>query len=439
MTSSPQHALNVHYDGTNWQAIDNNHNMLTLSIADGDMLPSLPDHAMVSSLLLPIEYLLSRSFSLPFSNPKFIDQDILAQQLEEHTSENSQAWWLAWQAGKTDDGVAGIMLGLPEDLRQQMDAQQAWQHTKSIGTDISLRLNAQREKQFKAYPELGQITEPIAVFDADSSGLFFALWQPASHHGDGFWQAMRRINWHASPPSSSSNCSENIQHTLRSMGWNDSYSAIGLLPTTLHSALDLPIWHGDCLDIEALPSRHEANIAITTASSFNFRHGRWHAVSHLGELKPWYRSMALILSLMLIWSAGMVWQNHQLKQQIKQHQQHVITAFHTGLPHETVIIDALAQLRKAAGGNHASSGNTHQSSRQWLEYLQAINHVYQQNPWHMKALSFQHGKMNLTGQCDNLQTMNRIHHALQQAIGQQVKLQDTDLSDHHVTFTLVWS
>jgi len=128
MNHSHQQELAVHFDGHTWQAIDANKNMLTLSVAEGETLPNLPEHAVVSNLLLPTEALLLRTFTLPFAKTKFIDQDILAQEIEEHTSEKSEAWWLSWQAGVTQDGVAGIIFGLPESLRQQIDTNDGWQH-----------------------------------------------------------------------------------------------------------------------------------------------------------------------------------------------------------------------------------------------------------------------------------------------------------------------
>jgi len=46
--------------------------------------------------------------------------------------------------------------------------------------------------------------------------------------------------------------------------------------------------------------------------------------------------------------------------------------------------------------------------------------------------------MSMTGQSSNLQEMNRIQQALQQHSGQDIKIQDTDLSQDHVRFTMVW-
>jgi len=134
-----------------------------------------------------------------------------------------------------------------------------------------------------------------------------------------------------------------------------------------------------------------------------------------------------------------MWHNHQLHTQIAQQQQAITAAFHAGLPHEPVIIDALAQLRKAAGGGKTvANSNKPQLAAQWLRHIEEINQVYQQMPWTIKAISFQQGVMSMTGQSSNLQEMNRIQKALQQYSGQDIKIQDTDLSQDHVRFTMVW-
>ena len=438
MPSPSQHALIIHYDGHDWQAIDADHNMMTLAVTDDNILPALPDGAVVSQLLLPVEQLLHRTFKLPFSNPKFIDQDILSQELEEHTSETSQSWWLSWQAGRTDDGVAGVMVGLPESLRQHIDTHDAWRQSTNIGCDMWARLNAQLDKR----PEVRSSNGLIIVCDSDSSGIFFGLWHANNAPGKGgFWQAMRRLNWsaphHANTPSSS--LFEDIKRSLHSMGWRDKQAiGIGILTPQLHEALNFSDWQGDICAHDNLPSRRDANISAATTSHLNFRHGSWRSGSHIEQFKPWYRSLALATALFVVWFIGMIWQNHQLEQQVERQQQRIIAAFHTGLPHETVIIDALAQLRKAAGGSSDTQINK-QLAAQYLQYLEAIHRSYQQTDWTIKELSFQNSRMSISGQTSDLQRMNKIHLSLQQATGQDVTIQDTDLSNNQVRFKMVWA
>jgi len=460
---NPHDALTINYDGTHWQALDAENNMMTLLVAEDAFLPTLPEGAVVHNLVLPVEQLLHRTFSLPFANPKFIDQDILVQELEDHTSEASDSWWLSWQAGQSDDGVAGMMIGIPESLRQQIDeADEVWSQVQHVGSDIWLRLNQQlsihsfdqageepADHLFEASADEFDMPQSrhIAVFDADTTGVFFGVWQGADEsvsNGDGFWQGMRRLNWSETGEVNEQSASflEDIQRSLHSMGWqDDSAIATGRLSAPLFSALGLPVWHGQLYEADDLPSRRDATMAVAGGENLNFRHGRWRAGSNMQQFKPWYRSLALAAGLMLMWSVGMMWQNHQLEQQLLTHQQRIIDAFHAGLPQEKVMIDALAQLRKATGGNNTTgakqSGNNHAS--QWLQHLQNIARVHQQTAWEIKELSFQDGRMMMTGLAKDLATMNRIQQLLQQQSGQNVKLQDTDLSGNQVRFKMVWS
>ena len=427
--------------------------MLNLAVEDGQTLPILPDAAIVQTLLLPAEQLLSRTFHLPFSNPKFIDQDILAQELEEHTSESSESWWLAWQAAKYDDGVAGIMLGLPESLHQQIAEHPNWQHAHYITSDIWLRLNNLNDQHDQLsvndHPEINPSKADLAVFDTDSSGIFFGLWHASeANNAPGFWRAMRRLNWaEASTPPAS--LVEDIKRSLLSMGWQAEHAiAIGRLSPDLHAALQLLNWQGHLCDADALPSRADATIdaasasgmaALTTSSSLNFRHGRWRSGSHLSQLKAWYRSMAWAAILMLLWSANMAWQNHQLQTAIVTQQQAITQAFHSGLPNESVMIDALAQLRKASGGDTYAAGSSNRKlAAQWLHHIESINAVYRQTPWTINSISFQQGIMSMTGQTGDLQSMNRLLKALQQKSGLDIKIQDTDLSQNQVRFKMLW-
>jgi len=468
MTSASNHTLSIYHDGCHWLASDDRQNMMTLSVAENESLPTLPDNAIVHQLLLPAEQLLSRTFQLPFAQPKFIDQDILGQELEEHTAELNEAWWLSWQAGKQNDGVAGIMFGMPECMRQHIENDANWQQAQYIGSDMYLRLHAQLghclEHAAAHPPEHDQSSSAVAIFDSDRSGLFFGLWQPAAEHSSsGLWLAMRRLNWREADQFNSA-LVEDIKRSLLSMGWHEQGIATGSLPPQLHAALDFTNWQGRLCESDELPSRADATMAAagistgtlstnssttgTTSTSasismgaskpLNFRHGRWRSGSHLNQLTPWYRSMAGVAILTLLWSINMMWQNQQLQNQLSEQQQAITAAFHTGLPNEPVIIDALAQLRKAAGGNRLAGAANQPSAAQWLQHVEQINQVYQQMPWAIKALSFQQGIMSMSGQSTDLQSMNRILKALQQRSGLEIQIQDTDLRQNQVRFKMVW-
>ncbi|MFQ5519239.1 MAG: hypothetical protein ACE5E3_04475, partial [Mariprofundus sp.] len=402
---------------------------------DAVSLPVLPEGAAVGAVILPVEQLLCRRFALPLSNPRHVDQEILAQELEEHTAEDAENWWLVWQANSCVDGVSGIMFGLPESLRQQIEENSVWSQANSVSVDIWPRLQAQMERAVFAHAS----SDGIAVFDADQSGICFGLWFTPAHGGQGFWQGMRRLNWGegALSEQQAKTLAIDIKRSLQAMGWQDG-AAIGALPVELEEAMAFSGWQGDLLECADLPSRHETHFASSTVSPLNFRHGRWRAGSDLARIKPWYRSMALAAGLALAWMLGAAWQNHQLQGELDVAQQRVIDAFHQGLPDETVIIDALAQLKKAAGGSAGVSGNQAETVL-WLQTIMRVNAVYKATPWQIKEMSFHDGAMSMSGQTVDLATMNKIQQALEKQTGKAVKIEDTDLSGKQIKFRMVWS
>ncbi len=405
------------------------------SDAEQNILPLLPDDHQAETLWLPAELMLSRTFALPFAHPRFIDQEILAQDLEERSCEQAEQWWLAWQGARSDAGVAGLMFGLPDQLRQQIDADPDWRSARFIGVDLWGRLNGQLEAVREELTQLDS-GNTIALFDADEQGICMGCWRPGTE-SDGYWSGMRRLNFDGPLEQQISELSGDILQSLAAMGWvRESDPAFGRLPATLCAALSFEQWQGQRIDEDALVSRHEANLDLNSEGALNFRHGIWRTESRLIDLRPWRRTLLLAGALTLVWMGGMFWQNHHLKQQIQAEQQHMVSAFHEGLPKQKVMIDPLAQLRKAAGvqGERGSSG-----SGEWLRHLAAIAAVYRKTPWTIRKLSFQNGEMSMSGRVGDLQHLNRIRDALQKQSGSEVKLIDTDLSGKQVSFRMAWS
>jgi len=447
MKGTAGRAWRVSFDGHSWRAMDEKGNEITLMSEDALALPELPEASQVNTLLLPVERVLSRTFSLPLSNPRFIDQDILAQELEEYTAEQADDWWLSWQAGRCEEGdvdgggVSGVMFGLPETLRQQIDAHPAYHQLQQLGVDVWDHLNAQRDAYNAISGEEESSAANMAVFDVDSSGVFFGVWHAqADSDGGGYWRGMRRLNWSEGALLSETQCAalaQDIKRSLQAMGWDcEGSDAIGNVSAQLYAALNLSLWHGGIIEPTDLLSRHAANLGLSSDFGLNFRFGRWRSQHGFGQLKPWYRSFAIAAVLVLVWAAGMMWQNHQLDVQRGLAEQRVIQAFHKGLPHETVMIDALAQLRKAAGGS--SSGPERNSAVVWLQRMQSVQRVYQQTAWKIKTLSLENGHISMSGSIGDLQTMNKIRQALQQEMGVPVKVRDTDLSGQQVQFRMAW-
>jgi len=424
-------ALNISFDGCSWQAEDAAANSIPLTVDEGDMLPELPEGFVASSLILPAEMLLSRTFALPLSNPRYIDADILAQELDEQTGEESGIWWLSWRAACDDDQVRGMLFGLPESFRDEIDSSDQWQQVEFVGVDMQQRLTG----------HLAQSAEPgedlIALFDADSSGLVFGLCRRGDN-AQPIWLGMRRLNYNSADEKVVAQVAAEIRHTLVAMGWSadTELAATGLLASDLQDALELPQWRGESVDAAELPGRHAAALSANRSEALNFRHGRWRARSSSGGgLKPWYKTMALAAACVLVWIIGMVWQNSQLHTHNTHLQARINDAFHKGLPSETVIIDPLAQLRKAAG---SSGGITDSDTVKILAQIAAINRVYSSNPWDMRELSYSDGGMQIEGAASDLAAMNRIQQLLQKEVGSNVSLKDSDLSGTQVKFRMVW-
>jgi len=473
--------LRISFDGDSWQAMDTDGNYFTLETEDKLLLPELPDGSMVSNLLMPVESVFSRVFSLPLSSTRFIDQDILAQEMEEYTAEDVADWWLAWQAGYAEDGVAGVMFGLPETVREQIDTHPAWQSLQTIGVDILARLSAQFNAEEGAsldHRADGMVhgDRPIAVFDVDGSGVFFGVWNgKEANDSGGYWRGMRRLNWSEGMLAEVQwpVLAENIKRSLHAMGWQkegdggdeskkknefageftdeftgeftdkrtDEFTdAVGRLLPDLYAALNLTGWQGTLIAPEDLSTRHTENLALSPKAGLNFRHGRWNSRHGFSQLKPWYRSLAIAAALVVVWVAAMLWQNHHLETQLEAAQQHIIQSFHKGLPNEKVMIDALAQLRKAAGGaaGGVTGGERGNSALLWLQEVEGVQRVYQKTPWKIKVLSLDHGKTTMTGSVIDLQSMNKIREALQKEMGTVVKILDTDLSSAQIQFRMAW-
>ncbi|TLS67317.1 hypothetical protein FEF65_07775 [Mariprofundus erugo] len=430
--------LAVSFDGSGWYAADPLGNTMPLPVSDGCWLPDLPDGASCEQLLLPVEQLLVRVFSLPLTSPRLIDAGILGQELDDRAAIDIDAWWLGWlaasgvqQAESLSPRVAGIVFGLPISWKEEIDASPAWQQVRVVAADAALRLgrhlNPKSEHDSQSWE---------AVFDADQDGFFFGLWRGDACYG------MRRVNRSG---AYAGYLAEEVTRSLQAMAATEAMVChfSGLLDEPLLHALRLPSWHGRTESEGDLPTRHQANLASATISSdaslsaatrMNFRHGRWAASKGIAWIRPWYRALSLAGMLLLLWLAGLGYQIHSLNTNLAATQQQIVQAFHQGLPDEKVMIDALAQLRRAAG----SSGEVSPLTARWLQQVAAVHQVYKATSWQMGELEWQDGVMKMSGKAANLQLLNVIRQSLQKQTGRDVKLLDTDLSGQQVTFRMQW-
>jgi len=380
-----------------------------------DALPEMPDDNMhAEHVYLPMEAMLSRAVAFPFASPALVDADMLFQMLNDDVDAKVEEWWLAWHLEPCQDGVAGMVFGMPETWRTSMQESDAWGQVKTIVVDGYERL--------QAYAELGTAS---AVVSQDAEGLFFGFFDGEA------WRGMRRLNvstWQASADM------EMIK-SLEAMGFDaQQQPVIGIASDAIWQHLRDETWQTDGEVWESLPTRDEANLALSDAlsSRLNFRHGRWSAQQIWQRWSFWQRSVMLMLATLMIWFAGTWYQLNQLDAALKDSQARIVAAFHEGLPQAPVMLDALAQLKQAAGGE-TSQVDTH-----FLSDLEHIGRVYQTQAWQLDALSLREGKTNMTGSVPSLEKLNQIQTALQQQLKQEVRIVDTQMAKNHVSFRLTW-
>jgi len=431
--------LTVSWNGEDWHASDRAGHAMQLSRADEQWLPELPEACICEQLLLPIEALLSRTFRLPLTHPRLIDDGILGQDLDDRAGIEPDDWWLAWHAVKAMSvhdaehhalsvQVFGMVFGMPVAWKQAMECSPAWRQVQFAGVDAWVRLR--RRLAEIALPDTEPV--PVAVFDTDREGVFFGLWQ------GGGWLGMRRINRAGREAKA---MAEEIRRSLSAMAGDtgSSYNTVGLLDEELLRMLNLSDWKGMARQPEDLPGRHAANLECmvllsVTADMVNFRHGRWVAVSGLSWLNPWKRAIALAVLLLTVWLIGTALQNNSLDRQAAAYQQQIIDAFHQGLPGEMVMLDPLAQLRRATG----ASSSAEAFGPGFPQQLAAISRAYSNIPWNMRELEWRDGRVRISGKAASLQALNRVRQALQKQTGTDVKLLDTDLSGREVSFRMQW-
>ncbi len=414
MSTTPTLDLSWHPQGIAWQ--DAEHTILQ-GMPDSDTLPDIPrTDAQVRRIYLPCEQLLVRAVHLALPSPALVDSDMLFQELcEEAIDAEPEQWWLAWHTDTCDDGVAGMVFGLPEAWRQQLQAATPWSQTPCIVVDVYERL-----QQF-CTPETA-----AAMIDQDDEGVFFGYFDGKA------WRGMRRIN---------AEHLEEAHHfdmwqSLYAMGFQpQEHRVYGIIQEDLHAYLEAEhISFQGSIRSDSI-SRHAANLALSQkpSSALNFRHGRWSALQAWQRLSFWKRSILLATLALLTWAGGSAYQLHQWNQNIQQQQQRIEAAFHHALPNETVMLDPVAQLKKAAGMDTPTQHQQH-----FLSDLNVVGQVYAQHPWHLDALSLNDGQTHISGSVDSIAKLNQIQAALQAALQQEVHIVDTQMGKQRVSFRMSW-
>ncbi len=384
--------------------------------------------AHASILLLPVEILLQRSFSLPVEHPRFVDGAVLGQELDDQAGVTPDDWWLCWQTARAKEGVRGLMLALPQILKEQLSDATISRNCGRIYPDISLRLQAC----------LAPETVTCAVLDADSSGLMLGFME------EGVWRGMRRLNLHNSHTKNDKKAmADNALRSLQAMGFD-----AALMPVSGHldvgfsevfSGLAQDI--GDAWDVEIqdeLLSRHAANAAafssVHTDLPFNFRHGRWALQSDWKKsVTPWKRAAALGAFLALLIMGHDVYRVQQLAGQQQVLRQGIEDTFHQALP-GVAMLDPMLQLKQAAGGG--ANGDA------WffLKQLQAISQLQsKESGLLVQRIQYSGKEMLLSGTVADFAVANRVRDALSAILQRKVELVDTDLNGKQVRIRLRWS
>lgn len=382
-------------------------------------------------IYLPLENLLVRTFDFPLKHPRFLDANMLAQELADSSGIEPDDWWLTWHADVNQDGgISGIVFALPKVQKQAIQQDPTWQHASYILIDGLERLHHWLHEHDM---------DSMAIIDADAEGLFLGYYQ------HGIWLGMRRLN---APTGADMNDVQACEHicqeallSLQAMGFDAAqHPVVGRVSSAMKNTASF--LDNEHLHIEAhLEQRHVINLKLPapkkgSPSTLNIRHGKWAAQSQHSLPKIWQRPIMFAIAASIVWLSMISIDNYQLRQQSDTMNQDIIQAFHRGLPEQTVIIDAMAQLRQAANsGNGTSSSHAQHVTAQ----LNVISAVFKTHPWKMQALHINNNEVVISGQVNSLDTLNDISNALQEKLGQKVKITDTDLKGNQVTFRMRWS
>ncbi len=391
--------------------------------AETDALPACEAWQLIDDHDHPVaiwyaESLLTRNIHLPLASTAIVDDEMLQQELVERAGINAGDWWLCWDVSRDPEGgIRGMVFAMPRALKEDMQAHPHWQRLTHLGVDLWHRL-----QQWKHEDATAQ-----AIVDEDTEGLCLGF------HRQGCWYGMRRLNG-----AMDDHLWQEALCSLQAMGFDMAQHALtGQLSGKSVAYIEAAggQWQGETLD-ELLPRYHASLRTISTGvarSAMNFRHGQWAASGNWQALRPWRRALILAACMALLAVASLLHSNAQLEDRIAAQQARLMTAFHQGLPRETVIIDPLAQLQRA------SAATTQRTDARLTHDLQVIASIYRDLPWQLQRLSLQRGTMQLSGHIRDIQTLNQLQQRLQRKLGYTVSVIDTNLGEKQLGFRLEWS
>ncbi|MDX8381567.1 MAG: GspL/Epsl periplasmic domain-containing protein [Ghiorsea sp.] len=398
-------------------------NLETARVEEGNLLPNLnPQISASDYIYLPLEHTLVRQVTFPLKQPKFLDKDMLLEELADTASIEPDDWWLTWQVKAVDNGVAGMVFGIRKTLKDELAQNPPWQGAPLLLIDGWQRLNHW----------LTESHGDIAVIDADAEGVFIGV------HQQGTWFGMRRLNADMTNVEVLDSVAQQVMWSLQSMGYNqESMSVVGRISPAFESLFPSSKVQKDLQIETSLSHRHELTLRLaepTTADkkTLNIRHGSWSNKSASPLLRTWQRPLLFTTVVCFLWITLTVANNYRMESQISSLNQDIEAAFHRGLPEQPVIIDAIAQLRQAAGKNGQSSKSNVSNQ------LAIISQVFKETPWKMQSLNIRKSGTTLAGKVNSLDKLNTIKDKLSQGLQLDVRVADTDLKGDEVSFRISW-
>jgi len=382
---------------------------------DAPLRSAAPD-----GLLWPLELLLQRPFALPLQQPRLIDSAIMREELSEQLGDElCDDHWLAWHAVRGEQGVHGVVVGLPEPVRRQLTNDPLWQRCEFVVPDGWARL----------CPHLPHIGGNGLIFEQDRGGLFVGAFAQGGALG------MRRLNLVAGRDLAT--LIDDAQRSLAAMGQPlPGAACAGRLTADPIAQLvqSGALWQGETIEAELLPERHQANLAAAARleqPGLNFRHGAWRGAERNAPLRRrWRRTASLAAMLSLLFAVGVFWQQQRLQVGIDAGQQRIEVAFHRGLPGETVMLDPLAQLRAAAGGRQGGG---------LLPELSTLAKAMSTHPGiRLDEVAFGADGMRISGHADDFAAVEALRTALAQASGRTVAIDDSESDEGGVRFRIHW-
>ncbi|MDQ6961109.1 MAG: GspL/Epsl periplasmic domain-containing protein [Mariprofundaceae bacterium] len=386
-----------------------------------------PDHldAPVDYLLWPLETLLLRQVSFDLPHVKLVDQDVLANEIEESCGEDGSQWWLSGVMAKREDQITGLAFALAMAMKDDLAQHPVWKQCSMVVPDVWVRLAALLPTP---------LTTRQAVVDEDETGVCLGVFDAQG------CCALRRINktsWR-----SEAMMVEELRRSLLAMHLMPEDEIVGYGSDFLAEALN-DAFSACHMQSGSLSSRKNANIkalrSCVTAniqSWPNLRHGTWAKQKKIHV--DWYSwrvagGLAVLAGVLLL--SGQWMQLNQLQQHHDTFTQTLETLREKALPQGTKDYEPLAQLRQASEGLHDVD------TWFFMNHLEAISDLLKKEPTLViEKIQFKKSQMFLSAKVKDFASVTRVQKILSTLLKLKVVVDDTELNaQQQVRFRMRWS